>query len=68
MDTIKAVVNILIRDGKIERPVTGIEYIGAAQAAYLGMDLGCVTVEDSPEHLPLRTCSTNRAYNIMYNV
>lgn len=44
VDTLKVVVNILIRDGKIAKPYTGIEYIGSAQAKVLGVTSGLVVL------------------------
>jgi len=51
VDTLKYVVEILIRDGRVVRPVIGISYLQSAQARALGVSRG-VLVLDVPTNSP----------------
>ena len=59
VDTLKAVVEIIIRDGKVNRPNTGIQfYSGPDQAKVLGVERGLVVLSVVPgsaaDHAGLR--------------
>lgn len=51
VDTLKYVVDVLIRDGRVVRPVLGISYLQSAQARALGVSRG-VLVLDVPANSP----------------
>lgn len=45
VDSVKLIVDTLIRDGKIVRPVLGISYLDSKQAKVLGIDRGVLVLE-----------------------
>lgn len=47
-DTLKVVVDTIIRDGKVVKPATGIQYLGGGQSKALGIDKGIVILGVSP--------------------
>jgi len=51
IDTVKYIVDTLIRDGKVVRPILGISYLESKQARALGIERG-VLVLDVPEGTP----------------
>ena len=51
VDTVRYVVNTLIQDGKVVRPVLGISYLQSKQAQALGIQRG-VLILDVPESSP----------------
>ncbi len=51
IDTVKYIVNTLIRDGKVVRPILGISYLESKQARALGIGRG-VLVLDVPQGSP----------------
>lgn len=51
IDTVKVIVETLIRDGRVIRPVLGISYLGTKQARTLGITSG-VLVLDVPPNTP----------------
>jgi S1-C subfamily serine protease len=51
IDTVKYIVDILIRDGRVIRPVLGISYLQSKQAKALGINRG-VLVLDVPKDSP----------------
>lgn len=51
IDTVKYIVNTLIRDGKVVRPILGISYLESKQARALGIGRG-VLVLDVPAGSP----------------
>lgn len=51
VDTVKYIVNTLIRDGKVVRPILGISYLESKQARALGIGRG-VLVLDVPQGSP----------------
>ena len=64
VDTLQYVVNALIRDGRVVRPVIGISYLETSQARILGIEQG-VLVLDVPPNSPaskagLQGTSTDR--------
>jgi S1-C subfamily serine protease len=61
IDTMKQVCRILIRDGKIERPNIGIDYMSSTQAKSLGVKNGLVVVgieKNSPADFAGIRCTT----------
>ena len=48
VDTLKAVVETIVRDGKVVRPATGISYMSGDQARMLGIDKGIVIIAVAP--------------------
>eukprot|EP01041_Mallomonas_annulata_P002224 gene2224-4322_t len=48
VDTLKAVVDIILRDGKVVRPSLGIQYLGGDQARLLGVDSGLIVLGVTP--------------------
>lgn len=53
IDTVKYIVEILIRDGKVVRPVIGISYLQSKQARALGISRGVLVLDvptDSPAY------------------
>lgn len=69
IDTIKVIVDTLIRDGRIVRPVIGISYLESSQARALGVDEGVLTLDvpqDSPaEKAGLKGTSRSTFGNIV---
>lgn len=63
VDTLKAVVDIIVRDGKVVRPATGIQYLGGDQARALGINRGVIVLGTAPgsaaERAGLRGVSRN---------
>lgn len=51
VDSVKVIVNTLIRDGKVVRPILGISYLESKQARSLGIGRG-VLVLDVPPNSP----------------
>ena len=51
VDTLKSIVETIIRDGKVVRPLIGITYLESSQARALGIDKG-VLVLDVPKNSP----------------
>ena len=51
VDTINVIVQTLIRDGRIIRPIIGISYLESSQARALGVDEGVLTL-DVPQGSP----------------
>ncbi|GAB5033989.1 serine-type peptidase [Nannochloropsis oceanica] len=51
VDTLKSIVETIIRDGKVVRPLIGITYLDSSQARALGIDKG-VLVLDVPKQSP----------------
>lgn len=51
VDTVKYIVNTLIRDGKVVRPILGISYLESKQARALGIGRGVLVLE-VPEGSP----------------
>ena len=45
IQSVKLIVDTLIRDGKIVRPVLGISYLDSKQAKVLGIDRGVLVLE-----------------------
>ena len=48
VDTLKAVVETIVRDGKVVRPATGIQYLSGDQSRALGVTKGIVVLGVSP--------------------
>lgn len=48
IDTVKYIVNTLIRDGKIVRPILGISYLESKQARALGISRGVLVLDVPP--------------------
>lgn len=48
VDTVKFIAEILIRDGKVVRPVLGISYLESKQARSLGIERGVLVLEVPP--------------------
>ena len=48
IDTIKYIVNTLIRDGKVVRPILGISYLESKQARALGISRGVLVLDVPP--------------------
>mmetsp|Transcript_19282 Transcript_19282/g.24877 ORF Transcript_19282/g.24877 Transcript_19282/m.24877 type:complete len:475 (+) Transcript_19282:74-1498(+) len=49
IDTVKYIVDTLIADGRVVRPVLGISYLESKQAKALGIDNGVLVLEVPPE-------------------
>eukprot|EP00607_Mallomonas_marina_P006401 CAMPEP_0182426036 /NCGR_PEP_ID=MMETSP1167-20130531/12520_1 /TAXON_ID=2988 /ORGANISM="Mallomonas Sp, Strain CCMP3275" /LENGTH=385 /DNA_ID=CAMNT_0024607191 /DNA_START=290 /DNA_END=1447 /DNA_ORIENTATION=+ len=48
VDTLKAVVDIIIKDGKVVRPALGIQYLGGNQAKMMGVEKGLLILGVAP--------------------
>jgi S1-C subfamily serine protease len=48
VDTVKYIVNLLIRDGKVIRPILGISYLESKQARALGISRGVLVLDVPP--------------------
>jgi S1-C subfamily serine protease len=48
IDTVKFIVNTLIRDGKVVRPILGISYLESKQARALGIGRGVLVLDVPP--------------------
>jgi S1-C subfamily serine protease len=65
VDQVKSIVETLIRDGRVVRPVLGISYLGSKQARTLGITKGVLVLEvppDSPAFVA-GLKGTRRTYN-----
>jgi S1-C subfamily serine protease len=49
IDTVQSIVETLIRDGKVVRPVLGISYLGSKQARTLGINSGVLVLDVPPD-------------------
>jgi S1-C subfamily serine protease len=49
VDQVKMIVETLIRDGRVVRPVLGISYLGSKQARTLGITKGVLVLEVPPD-------------------
>ena len=49
VDTVKYIVNTLIRDGKVIRPILGISYLESKQARALGITRGVLVLDVPPD-------------------
>ena len=49
VDTVKYIVNTLIRDGKVVRPILGISYLESKQARALGITRGVLVLDVPPD-------------------
>lgn len=54
IDTVKYIVDTLIRDGQIIRPVLGISYLSSKQAKTLGITMGVLVLDVPPGSPPAK--------------
>ena len=54
VDEVKFIVETLIRDGRIVRPVLGISYLGSKQARTLGINSGVLVLDVPEDSLPAK--------------